>query len=318
MDAAKGVCMLIIMCCHIGVDIHVPMSHTVQTTAFFLISGFFFSTKMDGNTMLRKGVLNILVPFVIFYVLSYSLFYVGTTFVPNFGDLTTASGILDCFTQRQYFNGPLWFLLCLFWVRCFVWLILRLPKEWMQIVAALILGWGGHFLGYKEIFIPLCLDIALSSVPVFMAGVLIKKHVWLDKFNKVDSGIFAVVFYTSCLAIPIVIENSLNYSSGSYSATCYVSLAISISLVFLSKSLLDKSKLFAFIGRNTMWLMCTHHLVYRPVKIIVERFVDNHTNSSILIFVITLAICLAVVPLVNEYTPWLVGKNKLNKKDNDN
>ncbi len=153
-----------------------------------------------------------------------------------------------------------------------------------------------------------------------MAGVLIKKYVWLDKFNKVDSGILAVVFYTSCLAIPIVIENSLDYSSGSYTATFYVSLVISVSLVFLSKSLLDKSKLFAFIGRNTMWLMCTHHLVYRPVKMIVERFVDNHTNSSILIFVITLALCLTVVPLVNKYTPWLVGKkkNKLNIKDNDN
>jgi len=32
LDAAKGLCMLIIMCCHMGVDLHEPMLHTVQTT----------------------------------------------------------------------------------------------------------------------------------------------------------------------------------------------------------------------------------------------------------------------------------------------
>lgn len=310
-DAAKGLCMLIIMCCHIGVDIHVPMSHTVQTTAFFMISGFFFSVKMDGKTLLMKSCKTILLPFAIFYVLSYVLFYAGRYMVPGFSDMTTATGILDCFTQRQYFNGPLWFLICLFWVRLIVWAVIRyVPKEWMQIFVALVLGGGGYLLGKQEVFLPLCIDIAMSSVPVFYAGYLIKKYVWIDKFSKIESGLLAVVFYISCLALHISIENSLNFSSGSFPATLYVSLCISIALIFFCKFAFSRSRVISFIGRNTMWLMCTHHLVYRPVKMILSQYVGNKIIESWVVFAITLIVCCATAPLVDKYIPVIVGKTK--------
>lgn len=304
--------MLIIMCCHIGVDIHVPMSHTVQTTAFFMISGIFFSVKMDVKTLILKSVRTILVPFAVFYVLSYLLYYAGMSFVPGFTDMTTASGILDCFTQRQYFNGPLWFLLCLFWVRLLIWCIIRVvPKEWLQIVICILFGWGGHFLGYQEVLLPLCFDIALSSVPVFYAGYMLKKYMWMDKFGRVESGLLTAVFYISCLALPVVIENSLNYSSGNYPVTLYVSLCISIALLFFSKFALNRSKVFSFIGRNTMWLMCTHHLIYRPIKMIVGHYSLSDTLDSWIVFGITLAICCATAPVVDKYIPMIVGKTKI-------
>ena len=311
LDAAKGLCMLIIMCCHMGVNTHVPMAHTVQTTAFFMISGFFFSVKTNVKSFLLKSCKTILLPFAIFYVLSYILFYAGSYLVPGFSEMTTATSLLDCFTQRQYFNGPLWFLLCLFWVRLIVWCVISfIPKEWLQVIVAFILGWGGHLLGSQEVFLPLCFDIAMSSVPVFYVGYLIKKRAWLEKFGVIESGLLATVFYISCLALPIVIENSLNYSSGNYTKTLYVSLCISIALIFFSKFSLSNSKVIAYIGRNTMWLMCTHHLLYRPVKMAIGHFVTNDVALSWMVFSITLIICCATAPLVDKYIPIIVGKTK--------
>lgn len=165
-------------------------------------------------------------------------------------------------------------------------------------------------MGSQEVFLPLCFDIAMSSVPVFYVGYLIKKRAWLEKFGVIESGLLATVFYISCLALPNVIENSLNYSSGNYTKTLYVSLCISIALIFFSKFSLSNSKVIAYIGRNTMWLMCTHHLLYRPVKMAIGHFVTNDVALSWMVFSITLIICCATAPLVDKYIPIIVGKTK--------
>ena len=157
LDAAKGIGMLLIVCAHTGVSFPIPMLSNVKVALFFLISGLFFIPKasLPFNDYLKGDVMRIFVPFAIFYIFSYILFYVGKAFVPGFTEMTEANGILDCFTQKQYFNGPIWLLMCLFWIRLFCYFIERyVSKEWIRAAIALCVGLLGFSLGKYLTLIP--------------------------------------------------------------------------------------------------------------------------------------------------------------------
>lgn len=81
---------------------------------FLVISGFFFPKNLNIIQFIKNRGLKILVPFLFFYLVSYLLFYLGMTAFPEYMH-TDAKGISDIFVQRQWFNGPIWYLLCLFW-----------------------------------------------------------------------------------------------------------------------------------------------------------------------------------------------------------
>lgn len=172
---------------------------------------------------------------------------------------------------------------------------------------------GGYLLGHYQIDIPLSFDSALSSVLVFYVGYLLKKYSVLERYGKAESGVFAIIFYISCITIPGAIENSINRFSGSFAAVIYISLVLSVALILFSKCFLSWSKVLSFIGRNTMWLMCTHHLVYRPVKLGLNRLTVNGNLNAILTFLITLSLCCLTAPVVEKYLPRLVGKVPENK-----
>lgn len=87
-----------------------------------------------------------------------------------------------------------------------------------------------------------------------------------------------------------------------------------MAVLFFSKTFLTKSVLLSFIGRNSMWIMCTHHLIYRPVKIVLESFFDI-PSVTILVMVATMIICCATAPLVERYMPFVIGVRKKYRDD---
>lgn len=316
LDSAKGICMLMIVCDHVGANVPIPLFHTAQTAAFFLLSGYFFSVNSAVSDFMKKSIKRILLPFVFFYVVSYVLFYTSLFVVPGFKDMTEASGIMDCFTQKQYFNGPLWFLLALLWIRIVVYFLVKYVKyPTAQLVIALGCGGVGFALNYYHVDLPLALDTAASSVPLYYLGFYVKCKGFLNNYSKTESIFFAVVFYISCLYIPIAIANSINRYSGNYAEYLYVAFVLSLAIVLLSKGCLYRKNIISFIGENSMWLLCSHHLIYRPVKLLVDKIpITNMIESynSYIVLLITVAICCLSVPIVNKYIPWAIGvvKNK--------
>ncbi len=217
LDAAKGIGMLLIVCAHTGVSFPIPMLSNVKVALFFLISGLFFIPKasLPFNDYLKGDVMRIIVPFAIFYIFSYILFYVGKAFVPGFTEMTEANGILDCFTQKQYFNGPIWFLMCLFWIRLFCYFIERyVSKERIRAAIALCVGFCGFLLGKYLIDLPMNLDTALTFTPIFYAGTLVTRLSLFNRYSKVETGLFSGIFYMSCIPVSISIQDSLNRYGG--------------------------------------------------------------------------------------------------------
>lgn len=313
LDAAKGIGMLLIVCAHTGVSFPAPMLSSVKVALFFLISGLFFIPKssLPFKDYLKGDLMRIIVPFLVFYVFSYVLFYAGKAVVPGFTEMTEAKDVFDCFTQKQYFNGPIWFLLSLFWIRLLCYFVERyVNKEWIRAIIVLCVGFSGFLLGRLEINLPLNIDSALTFTPVFYAGTLVTRWSLLYRYSKVETGLFSGIFYLSCIPVTMTIQDSLNrYTGGGYLCMIYFCLVLCVAILFFSKTFLNKSVLLSFIGRNSMWIMCTHHLIYRPVKIVFERFCDIQ-SVNLWVMVATLVICCVTAPLAEKFIPVAIGIRK--------
>lgn len=103
---------------------------------------------------------------------------------------TSAGGILDVFTQRQYFNGPIWFLLSLFNVSLLMFLISSTSqREWGRCLYVCLFGLFGYFLDQADVMFPLMIDTSFTMLPFFYVGVLVKRYS-LHKYLR--GGVFTL------------------------------------------------------------------------------------------------------------------------------
>ena len=112
-DLAKGVCILLVIMMHTDVNVDFPGLQGMRMPLYFILSGLFFKDYGGFLNLLVKKANKILIPFLFFYLASYSIFYLIGWLSPDIIK-SKATGISDLFTQRQLFNGPIWFLLALF------------------------------------------------------------------------------------------------------------------------------------------------------------------------------------------------------------
>ena len=90
--------------------------------------------------------------------------------------ITEARGIFDLFDNRQFFNGPTWFLLALFWCNIILYCItMHVKKLILQYIIVFILGFIGWYSGNKGWFVPLLMDVALTAMPFFAMGYFLKR-----------------------------------------------------------------------------------------------------------------------------------------------
>ena len=139
-DLAKGVCILLLAIGHCGINTGIPGYIWVAVPLFFVISGLFFKNYDKLRDMWINKINRLLIPFFFFYFTAYLCFYALKWFMPNM--LVTASeGICNIFYNRQFFNGPIWFILCLFWCNILFGIICwYVSAEWQRIAIVL---WGG-------------------------------------------------------------------------------------------------------------------------------------------------------------------------------
>lgn len=314
-DTAKGLSMLLIVASHVGISNPWPGAYSVRVILFFVLSGIFFSVRQNPADFFKKKTRTILWPFVLWWCISYAFFYVGLEFVPNFSDIAAGTGILDCFTQKAYFNGPLWFLLALFFLQLFCYPVEKYVKPLvLRYCIYCIIGIGGFLLANNEIDLPLDIDIAMSATPFFAFGMLMKQKCVLDSFTK-NSYCFVViiVLYVLYLINPIDVYMSVNRFGNSISELYGIGMGLCLTYILICKLIASYlpylAKCLAFVGYHSLYIMCIHHLLYRPVKILTNHYLSD-PYSSIALFVITVALCLLTAPLVEKYIPFVLGKTK--------
>lgn len=283
---------------------------------FFIVSGMFFNTYDGWFNFIRRKTNLILVPFLFFYLLAYVVFYFGNWIVPELMK-TDASGILDVFTQRQYFNGPIWFLICLFWSNIYFYLIQQFIKSdiWKAVVVIMVCG-VGVLLGKLTIFLPCMMDVAMTALPFFYIGNLLKRINLLVP-NQYDR--YNLLFATIFLGVSICIERYCDVGCISFHYNRYpgvfiidvVNALCGVFAVLLLCKTIKSFPIISYCGRYSIILLCTHHMYYRPLVLLFNWLIPAY--SLVLTVVVTIALCIISVPLCKNLIPKFCAQKELIK-----
>ena len=275
-DLAKGVCIVLIVLGHTGSAVDYPGLTLMRPPLYFALSGLFFKDYGGFMQFLVRKTNKILIPFLFFYICSYAIFYLCNLLFPG-RIVSDARGILDVFTQVQYFNGPIWFLLALFWCNiAFCLISLNVRNEVIRAFLVLALFTVGYTVEKMGVFVPCMLDAAMVGMPFFYFGYLLKKSPLLypsgfDKYNlPVALLLFAVAYFTDVTFEPVVHFHD-KVISGNLLAMALLACSSVIGLLLLCK-VVRWLPVVSYIGRYSIITLCLHHLVYRPLMLVVKKF----------------------------------------------
>lgn len=282
---------------------------------YYLISGMFHKDYDTLKVFAKNKINKLLIPFLFFYLIAYVIFYLCNYLLP--GLLSTgASGILDVLRQRQYFNGPIWFILSLFWCSFIFYFISKISKnEWIRAFIVLSCGSLGAFLGLRNIFMPCMLDTSLTALPFYYSGVLFKQLGLLrpnkfDKFNLLIAiALYAIMIFAIHFLGDIHIGFRDNRIIGNYYIILISTLCGVISVLLLCKSIRTLPFL-VFFGRFSIIPLATHHLIYRPLMVAIP---NSCVEKDVVITLLTIVFCGVLIPICNKFIPWFVGQKNLIK-----
>ncbi len=313
-DLAKGVCIILVVVAHCGVAINIPGWEIVRMPLYFILSGLFFKDYGGWGRFVIQKTNKILIPFFFFYLLGNIAYYLIKTFAPNLL-ITGSRGICDIFDNRQFFNGPIWFLLCLFWCNVLFCTIQRyIKKDSFRLLLIVVFGGMGWYLGnVVHIFLPLFIDVAFTALPFFAFGYYLK-HTSILYPNKFDKShlVFAISFWliAFCLTKLTDFRLSLHYNILEGWATYLISFTSVMSILFLCK-VVKRVPFVSYVGRYSIILLCTHHLIYRPVKVVFSGIIMNTTWLHVSVAVVTLLLAAALIPVCIRYIPLFTAQKDL-------
>ena len=318
-DLAKGICIILVVIGHCGAPINIPGLEIVRMPLYFILSGLFFKDYGGGYNFFIKKTNKILIPFLFFYLVGCAGYYGIKFFAPQLL-ITSASGLFDVFNNRQFFNGPIWFLLCLFWCNIiFCQITLRIKKETLQILLVAVLGFVGWFLGNEKIFVPMFFDVAFTALPFFAFGYYLKKSeiLYPNKLDKFNIPL-AITFWAIAFILTRTTEYrlSLHYNGLEGWSTYIISITSVLAVLFLCKTI-KRVPFVSYCGRYSIVLLCVHHLIYRPLMVLLPKTGIEVLSDKWSIAIITLLLSALCIPVCKRFIPWFIAQKDLIKLPKD-
>lgn len=324
-DSLKGIGIIMVVLGHSGIpeninkyilSFHMPL--------FFFISGYLSNySKYKFIVFVKKKINTLLKPYFIFSIISYIMWILmEKPFTnSNVNILKPLIGILYSTNVNDYmiFNGPLWFLTCLFIVEIIFFIIHNLLKSKIKIIFILAIMYfiSEFFIINRSVVLPWSIEISLTAIIFFGIGFILKNNLKFDLINK-NKIIFILLI--SIILNRYSVENNSNiymYNNiyGDY-FTFYIGALSGINICIIIANILKKSQLLKFYGENSIIILATHIkliLILRGLTEIIGIDIYGSYNSMIITGIIFTSIILVlntfVIKYINNKIPWIIGKN---------
>lgn len=319
-DLAKGIGMFMVVYLHVTINYPASMNvyggshwdgfvHSMFMPLFFILSGFFFSTKLSFKEWIVKKANRLLVPFVMFYLLTYIINVILVTFFHV--ELKSGFSYWDVFVvfHKDVFpNSAIWFLLALFWSSIIMFWILRLSgKAVVQSMLVLLSFAGGYLLDAKHINIPLYIDTAFSAVPFIYAGYLVKKvHVFrrLEECKCVLRMVIVTAVGLACFMFDWLYGHggSMVNNQGVSFMFLFSGLTGSVACI-CAAYIVKRIPLVSYVGKYSMLVLCTHMFLTNAYSKVLLKFDLPFMVSTIIALLLVAVSYYAIVPIVKCIKP---------------
>jgi hypothetical protein len=213
--------------------------------------------------------------------------------------------------HRIWFNNAIWFLLCLFEINIIYYIVQRLITPTIfRFCSVIILGIFGAALSKYKIMLPIYLDSAITALPFFFTGTVLKKSSLLqDKGNTNKQALFGLILMSLLIALPSFISPSkirfvTNEVTGSYIVALISSGLGVVSLLLVCKKI-KWLPLFSYMGRYSIVVLCVH-MAY--IYILNHLGIQNLRLGLYIELLIVTILSWLTIPIAIKYIPYFVAQ----------
>ena len=314
---------------------HIPL--------FFFMSGMVFSSSRyaDFKEFVRRKVKTLLVPYVIYSVMTWVL-WAGYSYVTHASVHSYWMPLLQTFLAQGSggfleHNVPLWFVTCLFMVEMEYWFVSKLSDGWNIIVSI-----GCALLGYILVYhcdfwnfklLPWSIEVSMMALIFYSAGNLMIKK-WSHRqimdgvtgakvrsWLLVTAGMCATAWLAHYEGAMSMGHANLGKNPLVFYVTAFIGIASSLVLCILLadidwrgiwKRLAEGIKWF---GRNSFDAMAIHNPIRAFIIVIVARLFATNSDAvsasnglSLISFITTLIVTSACMVVIGRIRKSLKGK----------
>ncbi len=294
-DLLKGICIFLVVWNHVS-SRHQELS-LIRVPLYFFLSGLFFRTYGEFRIFTLKKTNNLIVPFVFFLLISLVVELLFFIWGIKYSDNNGSNALI----------GPLWFLICLFWVNILYYALSVLLKNRILIgVVVYLISYIGFTLGNIDLNIPLYLDSALSALIFYHLGVEINK----TKFSVFERSKYDFIILVILLIIFIFTARHhavffyRNEFVGNYNVILLSSFCGILFLFVLSK-VIAKLPIVSFFGRYSIIVLGVHWNIMHLLNFIFVGFGDYR---KYIVFVSLMTITFFIIKLMVKFTPQYVAQ----------
>ncbi|SFK80312.1 Fucose 4-O-acetylase [Porphyromonadaceae bacterium KH3CP3RA] len=280
---------------------------------FFLISGFLYNPDKypDFKGFFKSKFKSIYIPYVLFFLVTF-LYWVVIERRFRGGEYSVLHQFIGLFYgtiegNHLYFNGPLWFLPCLFAVELMFYYISKIKNK-IGILSVLIISFtiGTLIQQYNLNVLPFGLHTAFFGLVFYGIGFISKEQ---ESSFKNLSLIFKFLILVGCMYVQIMAVQNGYRGDIETSPIYYIPIALCGILFWavLSK-LINKNGPLEYLGANSLIIMSVHEPIYRFLIGGFSRFsgievdiIRTNLIYSILISIICIIIIIPIIYLYNKY-----------------
>ncbi len=262
-DVMRGIGIILVLLGHRSLpNIMVKMIYAFHMPLFFFISGYLYR-KCEFGKFVSNKIKKIIIPYIIFWLISaiIGFFAYKSGIIDNF-DFDKLVEQFVYYTPNGFWNGPLWFLPCLFVVEILFCFINQYLNKYSSLISFFVIPFLGYLCSRYNIYLIFKIDIAFTGLFFYSLGNYISnKRKLTNKFNKkyflLDIPIFIIsIFKFNNLIVQMIIGKYGNY------ILFLLNAVLGIYLTYQFACIIKDSFIFQTIGRESLIIMALHFIIY--------------------------------------------------------
>lgn len=300
--------------------------------AFFFVSGMCANPSLSPVRFFRDKTLRLLVPFIVFGVLSWvAWLLIGRKYGDDAGQSAAwwypLYGMSVGRSEPMIHNRPLWFLTCMISLEWLYYLLSHIRHaggRWTAIIGVAIGGCVLAHLGQQWVWE---LSSAMLVLPLYALGHEQRDRVKIYLEQCSAAGLLGVLAVAAVLfGIGWIYNRDVRISEGVignpvlFYTTISAVTAVWLTLAGLLQRCCGTLRGWQYIGQNTLLVLCTHIPVFGLIKGVallcgVSLQAFNTAPGWLTLWLGTFVILMPCAHLINRYCPWLLGRRMHHTKD---
>lgn len=326
-DSAKGLGIILVVLGHTSLPQEIKTYiYSFHMPLFFFLSGVVFNEKKNFSAFLKGKLKGIVIPYFIISIITYIFWILVTRHIgANSAKISIFKPIIGMFYSTPAgtwlaHNVFIWFLTTLFVVEISFYFVNKLVNnKLLKIIILLLFSIIGYLYAGFSFRLPWGIDIAFTAIVFYGAGFLVKNYV-------VDNIRISKPYYLVVMVISLVLSVFTSQINGYIDLSgliyknyflLYISAFCGITFWILLAKLVAQSKVMKFIGKNSIVYFSFQGIalgICNALIVFIAKIPIVSTEKSLywgIVFTIfSLCILTAGCFIINNYLPWIIGKNK--------